>query len=371
MRNNTLNNQFAKLFKKYRLQSEIETLTEFGNIFAENGFVYENSIFTKWQNGSRVPKDRRTIIGIATVFIQKGGICLVSEVNRFLEAANQGLLTSSEIKNLPKISEKHSSIQFQDVGSILKMNRLQKHVSKIEMALALQFPNEDYIEDIENGKNEFVDRNTIKKYCQILGLQDQEVNNILLAGNYLPSKNEIISIQNSIGPVLEAYQYSAVLYDFCWRVIFINGKHAKILELNKSDLDNLHEINPPAIEILFNKNFKQNKILTGVNKEIWHNNLLRFIIHFRSLQRSITNSTWYINLIKKMTSNSLFRKIWNDSEQKKGNFITTRKGYKVFKVDDRILKYHIYIVPLYSDPRFEIEYYSPADLATLKYLQTE
>src|SRR3990167_183536 len=101
MRNNTLNNQFAKLFKKYSLQSEIESLTEFGNIFAENGFVYENSIFTKWQNGSRVPKDRRTIIGIATVFIQKGGICLVSEVNRFLEAANQGLLTSSEIKNIP------------------------------------------------------------------------------------------------------------------------------------------------------------------------------------------------------------------------------------------------------------------------------
>ena len=50
---------FAQLFKKYRLRSEIETLSEFGDLLAEEGIVYETSLFTRWQNGERVPKDRK------------------------------------------------------------------------------------------------------------------------------------------------------------------------------------------------------------------------------------------------------------------------------------------------------------------------
>ena len=112
-----------------------------------------------------------------------------------------------------------------------------------------------------------------------------------------------------------------------------------------------------------------NKILMGNDRVIWHENLLRFIVHFRSLQRSIIKDEWYINLINKMIKNHLFRKIWRQSEIQKSDFITTRKGYKVFMYQGMRLTYNIYVVPLYDDPRFEIEYYSPADITTIHYCQ--
>ena len=40
------NPTFAELFKKYRLRSEIETLSQFGDLLAQEGLVYENSLFT-------------------------------------------------------------------------------------------------------------------------------------------------------------------------------------------------------------------------------------------------------------------------------------------------------------------------------------
>ena len=32
---------FAKLFKKYRLKAEFQTISEFGNVLAEKGFRYD------------------------------------------------------------------------------------------------------------------------------------------------------------------------------------------------------------------------------------------------------------------------------------------------------------------------------------------
>ncbi|PJE63877.1 hypothetical protein COU89_00865, partial [Candidatus Roizmanbacteria bacterium CG10_big_fil_rev_8_21_14_0_10_45_7] len=40
---------FASLFKKYRLKSEFETLTEFGGALEKRGLHYEDSIFSHWQ----------------------------------------------------------------------------------------------------------------------------------------------------------------------------------------------------------------------------------------------------------------------------------------------------------------------------------
>lgn len=90
--------EFSVLFKKYRLRSEIATLSEFGDLLSAYGIVYENSIFTRWQRGDRIPKERHVLLKIVYVFIQKGGITCESEVNRFLESAGQGYLTEREQK---------------------------------------------------------------------------------------------------------------------------------------------------------------------------------------------------------------------------------------------------------------------------------
>lgn len=87
---------FAQLFKKYRLLSEIETLAEFGDLLAEEGFVYETSLFTRWQKGDRIPKERRVILAILRVFAKRGGIVSIEEANSVVQSVNQKDLTHEE-----------------------------------------------------------------------------------------------------------------------------------------------------------------------------------------------------------------------------------------------------------------------------------
>lgn len=87
---------FARLFRAYRLRSEIATLCEFGDLLAEEGLVYETSLFSRWQSGERVPRDRSTLLKILRVFLKRGGIHSVEDINRFFESAGQGYLTDHE-----------------------------------------------------------------------------------------------------------------------------------------------------------------------------------------------------------------------------------------------------------------------------------
>lgn len=362
------NIKFAKLFKKYRLRSEIETLSDFGDLLAQDGFVYENSLFTKWQSGSRLPSERHVIIAIVHIFIKHGGIQLVSEANCFLEAAGHGFLTNYDKSKLPSLIDNiQRGFQTNNIGPLLKSYRIQKNISLEEISVALNQYDVTDLEHIEEGNKDIDNRDFIEKYCSIIGLQQQEINNIYLIGNYLPTKLEIERTQSKVATLLESYQYSTVLYDFCWRVIYINKKHSKILNMNDKIRSEIHRSNPTAIEILFDPNFISNKILHGNDMKIWHHNLIRFITHFRSMHLSIIRDEKYKALISKMQENKLFRKLWAESENQKQNFITTRKGYKIFIHNNMRLAYHIYVVPLYEDPRFEIEYYSPADSKTLKF----
>lgn len=92
--------QFASLFKRYRLRSEIETLSEFGDLLAQEGFIYDSSLFTKWQNGTRIPADRTVLLAVCKLFLKLGGIQVIEECNRIFESVNQKNLSDNEIRIL-------------------------------------------------------------------------------------------------------------------------------------------------------------------------------------------------------------------------------------------------------------------------------
>lgn len=110
-------NRFAQLFKKYRLHSEIETLSEFGDLLAEEGMVYETSLFTRWQQGDRVPRERKTILAILRVFAKRGSVHSIEEANTFFEAVNQRNMSDSEIEAIQqylKVKEIKKREKFED-----------------------------------------------------------------------------------------------------------------------------------------------------------------------------------------------------------------------------------------------------------------
>jgi len=87
---------FADLFKKYRLKSEFETLCQFGKALAEEGIVYDDSIFTRWQNGARTPKDRTLLLTVLKIFVHRGGITTLDQANELISSTGLGYLTNQE-----------------------------------------------------------------------------------------------------------------------------------------------------------------------------------------------------------------------------------------------------------------------------------
>lgn len=95
--------EFGLLFKKFRLRSEFQTLTEIGKSLSEFGLIYEDSTFSRWEGGNRIPKNREILLKIIELFINRGGIKDVQELNLFLESAGQGYITKTELNTFPRL----------------------------------------------------------------------------------------------------------------------------------------------------------------------------------------------------------------------------------------------------------------------------
>lgn len=94
---------FGELFKRYRLKAGFTYIADFADAFAQNGYCYDESIFSHWQVGKRIPGKRVVLVSLILLFIQKGAIRSLHEANEFLESAGHGYLTLSEQEKLRKI----------------------------------------------------------------------------------------------------------------------------------------------------------------------------------------------------------------------------------------------------------------------------
>src|SRR3990167_6317757 len=184
--------QFAYLFKKYRLRSEIETLAEFGDLLAQEGIVYETSLFTRWQKGERVPRDRRILIKIITIFIKQGGIQTIEEANNFIESAGQGYLTKDEITSLSNLPYTKSLLSLQN----LPPSSTQIQIIRSEPDIKTQFKFEKlkvFFAGSYKGNDSFK-KNQIKNlYREIEKLQYEHVDNDFLKVSYNSFVKKMIS----------------------------------------------------------------------------------------------------------------------------------------------------------------------------------
>jgi hypothetical protein len=119
---------FGELFKKYRLKSELAKLSDLGNALAEKGFIYEDSIFSHWQKGTRVPQNRGILIKLVEIFSEKGAIKTINQANEFLASAGQGYFSEDEIY---KISAKFENPAFQVPSQITNFSGRKEIINKI------------------------------------------------------------------------------------------------------------------------------------------------------------------------------------------------------------------------------------------------
>ena len=103
---------FGDLFKRFRLKAEFATLSEFGKALADEGFIYEDSILSRWQQGNRMPSNRNLLLTIIKIFMQRGGITSFKEANVFLGSSGQGYLTEPELQNITKSTNVSSKLHY-------------------------------------------------------------------------------------------------------------------------------------------------------------------------------------------------------------------------------------------------------------------
>jgi hypothetical protein len=106
------NKRFGELFNLYRLRSGLDTYAKFGAALAEEGFVYEDSIFSKWKRGERAPKDRNVLLSILKIFVQNGAISDLSEADKLLLSLDLRGLNQIERNILRSSSDIESSPYF-------------------------------------------------------------------------------------------------------------------------------------------------------------------------------------------------------------------------------------------------------------------
>ena len=87
---------FATFFKHYRLRAEFGTYSDFSDYLANKGFFYDPSIFSHWQKGTRKPTNRKLLLTIIEIFIERHAITNKKEADEFLASTGLGYLTDTE-----------------------------------------------------------------------------------------------------------------------------------------------------------------------------------------------------------------------------------------------------------------------------------
>lgn len=93
--------EFSRLFRRYRLRSEFETLSDFSDGLAQEGYYYDESLFSHWQKGNRVPRDRDLVLTLCQLFCKRNAMRTRDEVNQFLTAAGHTHASDTEFARFP------------------------------------------------------------------------------------------------------------------------------------------------------------------------------------------------------------------------------------------------------------------------------
>lgn len=87
---------FAYLFSFFKARSTLTSLEKIGDCMAELGLTLDSSTYSHWQRGTRIPKNRITILKLIKVLYQHQGIRSIEEANQMLASVAMPSLTDGE-----------------------------------------------------------------------------------------------------------------------------------------------------------------------------------------------------------------------------------------------------------------------------------
>lgn len=247
------------------------------------------------------------------------------------------------------------------LGGLIKDLRIQKNISQLDVSFAMGWKEPSRLSRIEHGKHTNPPLPLIKNIMEAMKLSGEEKNEVLLAGNFLPTETEISQIQTKMHPLLKELPFPVYLMDYSWRVIYMNNKMYELFDIPVKKQEQIEGEFPNILELLFK--------LSSYNEER-KQFLLQTLALFQYEQRDRSRQKWHQELVKKMMRNELFRELWPLAQKQvnKGlNFDDVFRKYKI-KVNRKNLEFLVVNSKLKDDPRYILESYIPANKTSLQYL---
>src|SRR3989344_730746 len=248
------------------------------------------------------------------------------------------------------------------LGGLLKDYRLQYNISQLEVALALGWKETSRLSRIEQGKIFKPTRELLERIMDAMRLKEEEKNQLLYIGNYLPTREEIVKIQKIMSPIIEKIPYPVAVFDFSWRTMINNQVLYKLFKVNISQQKYIHTLNPNIIEIVFDLRFMLNVDLKKEYKKSRRQFLHNMLVQFLFEQRSRRKEKWFLDLIKKMMPNPIFLVAWQEAIKLNFTpqmFLPTKSVFHPESGQE--LNLYLSTHPLNIDPRFFLELNIPAD----------
>ena len=258
------------------------------------------------------------------------------------------------------------------LGGLIKDYRLQKNIPQLEIAYKIGWKDATILSRIEKGVTKQPSREIIDKLCDAMHLDNTEKSNILLAGCYVPTKEEVESIRTITTPIINQYRYPIIVEDFTWRVVHENKAGEHLEYRDQEEVDKADITIPSALEYNFDDLYMADKFPASIEKDK-KEFLISITAQFISEHKNRSNQKWYKDTLKRLMAKPTFREIYQEALKYDENELIldyTKQTVAHRRNQDCLLSFYMFTVPILSDVRFFLEFHIPANKETYLYYET-
>jgi len=258
------------------------------------------------------------------------------------------------------------------LGGLIKDYRIKKRLSQFDVSLRIGWKDTSRLSKIEQGRVGKPTRETIEKIIKALGLNEQEKGQLLYAGSYVPTDEEIESIIKKVKTKIDNWHYPAYLMDFSWRQLYTNNITIDLFKLQQDWKKIERKSKPNVLEAPFlPKNILKITLQKGEDEVNLKPFTIAHIATFKTVNHRFQHELWYKKLIQSLMKYKEFRRLWPivGPDYEKSLEYEYKEITGIYDGRKRTFKLHMFVIGIINDPRFDLIFYTPADRDTDEYCQ--
>lgn len=248
------------------------------------------------------------------------------------------------------------------LGGLIKAYRLRRGLTQSELSEAIGWrilPSR--LSRYEQGLI-VPSRATLEKISKALGLRSDDRGRLFMEAGYVPTDAEVSDTLLWLQPFMDGWKGPAYLTDFSWRFLGCNEPAARILGLQKEELQRLLLKRPTLLDLAFDPRWP-------VRRQIPEEAFLSFsrgqIARFKAQQRDRIGQRWYRKVLRRLMPIPSFSQLWDTTPGELGSALMDYNRMQ-FKTPFGQLDFHTFASAVVSDPRLFVILWLPANAATAK-----